>query len=80
MVFSYSFPLPFLSLSAVLDPVGSTSKLAFFQAVKKAGGVDAIELFDTVIKSKAFEVGAICLCVSVCVYAYVYMCACVCVV
>jgi hypothetical protein len=36
--------------------VGSASKLAFFQAVKKAGGVDAVELFDTVFKSKAFGV------------------------
>ena len=52
-----------------MEPVGSTKKLAFFQAVKKAGGVDAIELFDTVIKSKAFEVGAI----SMCVYVYVYV-------
>ncbi|KAM3567729.1 hypothetical protein VYU27_010132 [Nannochloropsis oceanica] len=43
------------AMPGLLDPVGSTSKLAFFQAVKKAGGVDAIELFDTVIKSKAFE-------------------------
>lgn len=54
--------------------MGSTSKLAFFQAVKKAGGVDAIELFDTVIKSKAFEVGTISMCVSVYVYVYVYVC------
>lgn len=43
-------------LSPVLDPVGSASKLAFFQNVQKAGGVDALELFDTVFKSKAFGV------------------------
>jgi len=45
-----------------LDPVGSASKLAFFQNVKKAGGLDALELFDTVFKSKAFGVRPVCLC------------------
>jgi hypothetical protein len=59
------FPLPPpLSLSPVLDPAGSASRLAFYQAVKKAGSVDAVELFDTVFKSKAFGVRlTVCVCV-----------------
>ncbi|EKU22120.1 hypothetical protein NGA_0024302 [Nannochloropsis gaditana CCMP526] len=42
------------SLQGLFDPVGSPGKSAFFQKVKK-DGIDSVELFETLFKSKAFE-------------------------
>jgi hypothetical protein len=81
-VFTCSFlplfiSLPFLLLYAtVLEPVGSPGKLAFFQQAKKNGGIDALELFDTIMKSKAFGVRCVCtrVCVNICMHAEVHIC------
>ena len=40
----------------VFEPKNSPSRTAFYQSVQKAGGLDALELFNSVVASKAFEV------------------------